>query len=327
MPRLLIVKTSSLGDVVHNLPILADIRLHHPDMRFDWVVEEGFADIPALHPLVEDVIPIALRRWRHRLPSPTTWREITDFRKRLAARHYDWILDTQGLLKSAVIAACVRGQRHGYDWQSAREPLASLFYSHRHAVAPWHHAVTRNRMLAAQALGYAMPTTAPAYGLQTPAHTVPGLPLRYVVGLHASSRPSKLWPTACWIALGGALARQGIGLVLPWGNAEERDRAKEIAMAVPGALVPPRSRLAALAGVLAGAVAAVGVDTGLAHLAVALNVPVVAIYTDSDPARTGVLGPHPARYLNLGGIGQTPSWEAVLAAFQHVAADRLTSGL
>jgi heptosyltransferase-1 len=327
MPRLLIVKTSSLGDVIHNLPILADIRLHFPDMRFDWVVEEGFADVPGLHPLVEDVIPIAIRRWRHCLLSPATWREISAFRKRLATRRYDGVLDTQGLLKSAVIAACAHGQRHGYDWLSAREPLASLLYSHRHAVALQHHAVTRNRMLAAQALGYAMPATVPVYGLQTPDQTVPGLPSHYVVALHASSRPSKLWPTACWIALGGALARQGIRFVLPWGNAEERDRAEEIASTVPGALVLPRLRLAALAGVVAGALGAVGVDTGLIHLAAALDVPVVAVYTDSDPARTGVLGPHPARYLNLGGIGQEPSWEAVLAAFQHVAADRLASAL
>ncbi|MCX7627243.1 MAG: lipopolysaccharide heptosyltransferase I [Methylophilaceae bacterium] len=318
MPRLLIVKTSSLGDVVHNLPVVADIHAAMPGVVIDWLVEEGFADVPALHPGVAEVIPLAARRWKKSPLSRATWREITGLRQKLRARRYDWVLDTQGLLKSALVAAWAVGERHGYDWHSAREPLATLFYHQRHAVARGQHAVTRNRQLAARALGYAMPHDLPDYGIRPAATPVPGLPSRYVVGLHATSRVSKLWPTEHWIALGKALSGQGLSLVLPWGNAAERSRAQAIATKVPQTVVLPRLRLAQLSAVLGGAVAAVGVDTGLVHLAAALDIPTVAIHTDTQPALTGVLAPRPGRCLDLGGVGQLPSCDAVLKALLQV---------
>lgn len=319
MPRLLIVKTSSLGDVIHNLPVIADIRAHVPDVIIDWVVEESFAEIPTLHPGVAEVIPVAVRRWRKHLFSSATRREISLFRAAFSARRYDWVIDTQGLLKSALIASCARGTRHGQDWSSAREPIASLFYQHRHNVARGQHAVTRNRQLAAIALGYAMPLMAPDYGIRPLAGvSVNGLPQRYIVALHATSRTSKLWPVEHWIALGQHLSLKGLSLVLPWGSEVEHGRALEIAAGVSGAVVPPKLRLKQLATVLAGAVASVGVDTGLIHFAVALDVPSVAIYTDTDPALTGVLGAHPERSCNLGGVGQTPSCDAVLEALEQV---------
>lgn len=315
----MIVKTSSLGDVIHNLPVIADIRAHMPDASIDWVVEESFADIPALHPGVAEVIPVAVRRWRKNLFSRATWCEISAFRAKLSSRRYDWVIDTQGLLKSALIVGCANGQKHGQDWSSAREPLASLFYRHRHAVARGQHAVSRNRQLAAMALGYAMPATPPDYGIRPPAgNSIPGLPQRYVVGLHATSRASKLWPVEHWIAFGKMLSEKGSSLVLPWGSEAEHRRALGIAAGVPGAFVPPKLRLVELASVLAGAVASVGVDTGLIHLAVALDVPAVALYTDTDPVLTGVLGARSGRSLNLGGIGQTPSCDVVLTALEKV---------
>jgi heptosyltransferase I len=316
MPRLLIVKTSSLGDVIHNLPILADIRAHHPDMRFDWVVEEGFADLPALHPAVDAVIPVAVRRWRRRLWAPSTWREMASTRKKLRQQRYDFVLDTQGLLKSALIASQARGPLHGQDGASAREPLAALFYGEKHAVARGRHAVARNRQLAAQALGYALPDTPPDYGIQArPLAPDVTLPLPYVVGLHATSRASKLWPIGHWIELGQRLSTQGLNMLLPWGNESEHQRAVSIAANVPQAVVLPRMRLSELASVLAGAQAAIGVDTGLVHLAVALGVPTVAIYTDTDPALTGVCAGS-GHAANLGGIGQVPDVPAVLDALK-----------
>lgn len=319
MPRLLIVKTSSLGDVVHNLPVVTDIRKRFPGMVIDWVVEEGFTDIPALHPGVSEVIPVAMRRWRRNLASSRTWRQISACRARLKRQQYDWVLDTQGLLKSALLASWATGPRHGQDGASAREPLASLFYRHRHAVARGQHAVTRNRQLAALALGYAQPETPPDYGIHASLDRLPpGLPRRYVVGLHGTSRDSKLWPTEHWIALGQALAADGLALLLPWGDGGELVRARMIAASVPQALVLPRLPLAELAAVLANAAAAVGVDTGLIHLAAALDVPAVAVYTDTDPALTGVFGADPGRFRNLGGIAETPSCDSVIGALNQV---------
>lgn len=316
MPRILIVKTSSLGDVIHNLPILADIRAHHPGMRFDWVVEEAFADIPALHPAVDKVIPVAIRRWRRNLCAGATWREMRAFRRNLREHAYDLALDTQGLLKSALLTLGARGVRHGQDSSSAREPLAALCYQQRHAVPRGQHAVARNRQLAALAMGYPVPTTLPDYGICAPAAALPlQLPQDYMVGLHATSRDSKLWPTDHWIALGQQLIEQGRPLLLPWGNEIERQRAQAIADDVPQAIVLPRLRLAELACVLAGARAAIGVDTGLAHLAVALGVPTVAIYTDTAPQLTGIYpGYSPA--VNLGGVGQIPEVQTVLEALR-----------
>lgn len=317
MPRLLIVKTSSLGDVIHNLPILADIRAHYPEMRFDWAVEEAFAEIPALHPAVDVVIPVAVRRWRRSLWVPSTWREMAVAWKRLRAQRYDFILDTQGLLKSALIASQAQGVLHGQDRVSAREPMAALFYREKHAVSRRQHAVQRNRQLAALALDYAVPDSPPGYGIQAPLLTPDiALPSPYVVGLHATSRDSKLWPVGYWAALGQQLSAQGLHLLLPWGSEGEYRRALAIAAATPQAVVLPRMRLTQLAAVLTAAHAAVGVDTGLAHLAVALGVPTVAIYTDTDPALTGLLAGDPARARNLGGSGQCPSVESVMAALQ-----------
>ena len=319
MPRLLIVKTSSLGDIVHNLPAVTDIRNQYPDMIIDWAVEDSFADIPKLHPGVSDVIPIAFRRWRRSLYSAATWREIAACRRRLGEKHYDLVLDSQGLLKSVLIASWAKGPRHGYGWGSGRELLPALFYQHRHEVLWEQPAVVRIRKLAALALGYAEPQTPPDYGIRAPADMLPAaLPPRYVIGLHGTSRASKLWPVEHWIALGKDLARRDLSLLLPWGNEAERTRAQLIAASVPKVIILPRLRLSELAAVLANAIAVIGVDTGLIHLAVALDVPSVAIYTDTDPALTGVFGSRPGRYINLGGIGQIPSCDAVTDALDRL---------
>ena len=322
MPRILLIKTSSLGDVVHNLPVVADIRAHLPQAHIDWVVEESFAAVPRLHIGVDRVIPVAVRRWRRALGKRSTWREIGQLRETLDATSYDAIIDSQGLLKSTLIGLFAHGCRHGQDWQSAREPLASLFYERKHPIPRGRHAVVRNRELAAAALGYHLPATPPDYGIASSATPtqLDGLPSDYVVGLHASSRASKLWPTIHWIALGHYLAAQGIGLLLPWHSATEHERAQDIASQVAGAVVLPRLTLDAIAAVLAQARGAVGVDTGLTHLAVALGIPTVALYTDTEPALTGVHAGAAAPAVNLGGKSRPPSPQEAIAALQPLLA-------
>lgn len=319
MPRLLIVKTSSLGDIVHNLPAITDIRRQFPDMTIDWAVEDSFADIPKMHPAVSEVIPVALRRWRKGLFTADVWREIAACKQHLQDRHYDLVLDTQGLLKSVLISSWAKGPMHGYSMGSGREPLPALFYKHRHKVLWEQQAVVRIRKLTALALGYPLPETPPDYGIKAPGGTLtPGLPSRYVIGLHGTSRSSKLWSIEHWILLGQMLAEHSLALVLPWGSEAERKRAEAIAERVAGAVILPKLGLAQMADVLAAAVAAVGVDTGLIHLSAALQVPTVAIYTDTDPALTGVLGTHASLFRNLGGIGMRPSAADVFSALNQL---------
>lgn len=314
--RILLVKTSSLGDVIHNLPVVSDIRRHLPDAAIDWCVEESFAAIPSLHPGVGAAIPVALRHWRKALFTAQTWREINAFRAEVGAVAYDAIVDTQGLLKSALIAGRALGPVSGYAPDSAREPLAARFYDRRFSVSTNEHAVVRNRQLAAAALGY-MLDDAPDYGIVAPAVAFDWLPPGpYVVLLSATSREDKLWPEAHWIALGAQLQALGYRAVLPGGNPVERERANRLAAAIPQAVAAPPMTIGELAALLAGARAAIGVDTGLSHLAVALKTPTVALYTATDPGLTGVLGS--GYFRNLGGTAQVPTVAAVCAALQPV---------
>jgi heptosyltransferase-1 len=307
--RILLVKTSSLGDVIHNLPVVTDLRAHFPDAAIDWVVEEGFADIPRLHPGVRRVIPVALRRWRKSVFASATWREIGAFRATLKEQSYDLVIDTQGLLKSALIARMARGKRCGYTAKSAREPFAARFYDKAFNVPQDLHAVQRNRQLAALAADYAA-APAPDYGIAVaPAPTFTG---PTAVLLTATSRDDKLWPEERWIEVGQALHKHGLKSLLPAGSTAERERAARIAQAIPDAAVLPPMRLAGLAGQLAAARIVIGVDTGLVHLAAALGRPVLALFSASDPALTGVLASTPA--INLGRRGQPPEVDDVLAA-------------
>lgn len=313
MPRILLVKTSSLGDVVHNLPVATDIRAALPRAEIDWVVEEAFAAIPRLHPAVARVIPVAIRRWRSRFLDHAVRGEIGAFARELKREAYDAVIDTQGLVKSALVAWTARGTRHGFDFTSSREPLF-FFYDRTYSV-PWTmHAVERNRALAARALAYPVPSTV-NYGIAATGASFAWLPSGpYAVLVHAASARAKLWPEPRWIELAAQLGERGMRSVLPWGNADERLRAEAIARAVPGAVVAPALPLSEVSALLAGARAVIGVDTGLAHLAAALQVPTVGIYCATDPAATGLYGS--ARAVNLGAPGAPPQVGEVLAALQ-----------
>lgn len=312
--RILIVKTSSLGDVIHNLPVVSDIKRYFPNAAVNWCVEESFASIPRLHPGVGEIIPVALRRWRKALFQAKTWREINASLTDLKAHSYDAVIDTQGLLKSALLARRARGPVSGYAADSAREPAAARFYDRHFTVPTAAHAVVRNRLLAAAALGY-VAEGEPDYGITAPHADFDWLPARpYVVFLTATSRDDKLWPETHWQALGQRLHALGYLSVLPGGSPVERERAARLAAGIPDAIAAPPLSIPQLAALLAGGRAAVGLDTGLTHLAVALKTPTVAIYTATDPGLTGVLGA--AFYRNLGGKAQTPAPEAVFAELQ-----------
>jgi len=314
--EILLVKTSSLGDVIHALPAVTDMRAAGAATRIDWVVEESLAALPRLHPGVSDVLTVAVRRWRKALWRAAIRAEIGASAARLRARSYDAIVDAQGLFKSALITRTARGTRCGLDFHSAREPL-TLFYDRTFSVSWQLHAVERNRLLLAQALGYEVPARCD-YGIAAGPRRFGWLGAdAYAVLLHATSGDYKLWDENHWTAVGTALNDHGIACVLPWGSAREKARSGRIAATLRAAVVPPALALEELAGLFAGARAAVGVDTGLTHLAAALGVPTVGIYTATDPAATGLYGA--ARATNVGGIGQRPGVAQVMAAVRAVS--------
>lgn len=315
-PQILLVKTSSLGDVLHSLPVASDIALHYPDAQIDWVVEESFAVLPRLHPAVRNVIPVAVRRWRKKLFNASTWREIAAFRSLLKEQRYDIALDTQGLLKSALLMRNANGLRCGFDWSSAREPLAAILYQRTFHVATDQHAIERNRQLAAQALSYSLVAQAD-YGIQAPTIVRPDWLAKnpYAVLLHATSRADKLWDETNWIELGQYLHENNIRCILPWGSDTEHARSMRLAEAIPEAIVPSRLNLNEAAFLLGNAQAVVGVDTGLAHLAAALGVPTVGIYTATNPALTGLYAGRCA--VNLGNIDRAPDTSTVIESLRR----------
>ena len=316
MQRVLLIKTSSLGDVVHNLPVVSDIAAAWPGAAIDWVVEGAFAAIPRAHSRVRRVLPVALRRWRRAPWSGAVRGEWRDFVAMLRGETYDAVIDTQGLLKSAILARQALGPKHGLDWTSAREPLR-WFYDHTYRV-PWgQHAVARNRSLAAQALGYT-PNAVVDYGLQVPPGAAGWMPRSadYVLLLHATSAERKLWPEEQWLALGAQLVARGLTPVLPWGSPAEQQRSQRLAAGIAGAVVPPRLELEAMAALIAGARAVIGTDTGLTHLAGALGVATIGLYGATDPAATGLHGC--ARGINLGGMGCPPAAAEVAAALESL---------
>lgn len=312
MPDVLFIKTSSLGDVIHHMPAVVDARKARPETDFAWLVEEAFAPLVRLHSAVGHVMPVAWRRWRKSLYAPSTISEIAGSLREIRDLRFDDIVDTQGLLRSALIARTARGLRHGYDSSSIREPLASVFYDKRYRVSRDLHAVERNRILSSLALGYS-PQGVPDFGLDRARFSRTGS--RYGLLLHATARPEKLWPEENWVALGNRLGRN-IELRFPWGTDLERARSERIAAAVPGARVEERRPLDQVAAMIAGAQFVVGVDTGLLHLAAALGVPLVAIFTGSQPGLTGPVGSGPIAV--LGTDGAPPAVDAVVEAVEKV---------
>ena len=288
--KVLLIKTSSLGDVFHTLPALEDAYRAIDGLQVDWVVEEAFAAIPQWHPAVNQVIPVAWRRWRKSLLNKTTRAEMSAFRQQLRSNEYDVVLDAQGLIKSAIITRMAHGPRYGLDKNSCREPWAARAYQFPQAVAKGQHAIPRVRQLFAAVLGYDIPQGL-SYGVDRTRWQRPGIDGDYWIFLHGTTWITKLWPEAYWRELAALAAQSGRQVLLPWGNEEEFQRAGRIADGLTGVDVLPKMGLNELNAYLAHAQAVAGVDTGLSHVVAALEVPSVAIYGATDAPLTGVLGP------------------------------------
>ena len=285
--RVLVVKMSSLGDVIHTLPAISDAAIAVPGIRFDWVVEEAFAEIPAWHPAVDTVIPVALRRWRKTPLGSFTGPEWKKFRATLGRQQYNAVIDAQGLVKSALISRLVQAPRIGMDKESLRESLARFFYHQKVNVPRDMHAVERIRMLFARALKYPMPTGKGDYGVRANLKAGTDKLPASLLFFHATARAEKLWPEEYWIELAKLLAERNYRVWLPWGSQVEKERAKRIASEASNAEVLPRLDLLGLASMLMEVDGAVSVDTGLAHLSAALDVPTVSLY---GPTRTELIG-------------------------------------
>jgi heptosyltransferase-1 len=289
--RVLIIKTSSLGDIIHTLPAITDAMRALPGIEFDWIVEEAFAEIPAWHPAVKKVIPIALRRWRKAPLSSLLGREFQRFKLQLKMTRYDLVIDAQGLVKSAWLTRLVNAPSVGYDKQSIREPLASMFYKKHLTVNKEQHAVERIRELFARALGYIKPQTIGDYAIRRELLQAPNnlIADNRVVLLHGTTRADKYWPENNWIDLAKKIRASGLLPSLPWGNDEEKQRAETIASAASAEILP-KLKLAEIAAILSQAKAVVAVDTGLGHLAAALDVPCVSLYGPTSPMKVGAYG-------------------------------------
>ncbi|NOY15900.1 MAG: lipopolysaccharide heptosyltransferase I [Gammaproteobacteria bacterium] len=285
--RVLIIKTSSLGDVVHTLPALTDARAANPDISFDWIVEEAFVPIPSWHNAVNEVIPVALRRWRKSLFSKQTRQQWFEFRHKINTTDYDLIIDAQGLIKSAWLTRMATGTSHGLNRRSAREGLVSFSYDVVHPVDRGQHAIKRLRELFAKALNYPLPESPPDYGIYTGGG---GSPPRQLVFLHGTTWQSKHWPERYWQELLEFTTKDNYQVQLPWGNDEERARAERLAQNNDRVQVSPSMDLNGLVSLLSSSMGAVAVDTGLGHLAAALSLPTVSIYGSTDPSLTGTCG-------------------------------------
>jgi heptosyltransferase I len=323
--NILLVRVSSLGDVLHNLPMVADILRHHPDANIDWVVEEGYVSLVRLNPHVRKIIPFALRRWRKSLTKKATRDEIRGFFRTLREDPYDYVFDTQGLLKTGLIMGAARlrpgGHRVGLangTEDSGYEAISRIFHTNSIAVDPRTHAVTRGRMAGAAALGYSI-DSAPDFGLPGPGGQEGEAGLArpawmpqqdYAVFFHGTARNAKKWPSANWIATGQALSPMPV--LLAWGSSEEKREAEALAASLPNATVLPKLSMDEAVTLARHAALAIGVDTGLTHIAAAFVRPTIELYCDSPKWKTE--GNWSPRIVNLGERGAPPSVAEVTAA-------------
>lgn len=305
--RVLIIKTSSLGDVFHCFPAVTDAVNNLPDLEIDWVVEEAFADLVRWHPSVNQVFVVAIRRWRKSWWSLETRKSIKRFvsvfnQSQESKQPYDVILDAQGLLKSALTGRLLKKRclnssiakkyppLAGFNWTSLREPLSSLFYDQKWNVPKGDHAIKRLRSLFSQVFEYPESSSWPIYGLRPPKMIHNPFDEPYVVLLHGTTWKTKLWPESFWVELSRLLHIRGFKVVLPWNTPEELTRAESISDNITNGIVLSKMKLEELLVWLFYAKAVVGVDTGLVHVAAGLDKPSIALYGSTDPGLTGAIG-------------------------------------
>ncbi|WP_136622362.1 MULTISPECIES: lipopolysaccharide heptosyltransferase I [Mesorhizobium] len=295
--KVLIVKTSSMGDVIHTFPAVEDACRQRPDVTFDWCVEEAFAGIVALHPAIDRIHTVAIRRWRKALFDGGTWREAATLRRTLRDCRYDLVIDAQGLLKSALVARQAGAPIAGFDRSSAREPSATLFCDVTYAVPRNLHAIERTRRLFGLALGYQPDLSTLDSGIVPPAGTLAGIAGKTAFLLHGTSREDKKWPVQDWIETARLLVERGMTPVTTWSNEREKTVAEAIAGAVRSTVVVPKSPLAEIAAFIGRSTLVIGADTGLTHLASAFGLPTVAVFLATEPGLTGPRGPYASTLL------------------------------
>ena len=325
--RILIVKLSSLGDVVHAMPVVHDIRAAHPHALIDWVVEPGFAPLLRRVEGISEVIECALRRWSKAWWTSAVRAEWRAFRQRLQAHRYDAVLDLQGLTKSALIVRVANLAPGGATYGLANrtegagfEAPARWLVDRAIRIEPHIHALDRSRVLVAKALGYEAEGP-PRFGLRAQMTAASGTPTLVLV--HGSSRDDKLWPEASWVELGRRAVREGWRIALPHAGTAELERAQRIAIALAGddadaAQVWPAMSLDALVDRLGATQGVIGVDSGLSHIAVALNLPHVQIYNWPTAWRTGPQSAHGHRHQRSVEARPTPAVDAVWSAWMQV---------
>jgi heptosyltransferase-1 len=331
-PKILLVKLSSLGDVLHNLPILWDIRARFPEAQIDWVVEEGYVNL--LSPLltregfrgIDRIIPFGLRRWKKSLLSLRSWKEFFSFKKNLQQVSYDFILETQGLLKSALVCALadkaqdvvIAGLANATEF-SGYEPIARMFYKQQVQVPFRCHAVDRSRYIVSSAFDWPLISKADETIFYPEGAVLPralgqfkAFQKPYVLFFHSTARDAKRWSNDHWIQLGGVLATQGFQVVLPWGNAAEKCISEKLANNIPNSIVPNAFSIEEAFSVIADSALVIGVDTGLTHLSAVLKKSTIEIYCDSPKWKTE--GYWSENIRNLGDIQKPPSVQEVLDA-------------
>jgi heptosyltransferase I len=325
--NILIVKLSSLGDVVHTMPAVQDICRALPHAQIDWVVEPGFAALVQRCEGVRRVIPCAIRQWRKswwRASTRALWQA---FSAQLQLEKYDAVVDCQGLTKSALVARCAQLSRTGKRYALANRTAGSGYEAPTRWLADVAltmpvqvHAVQRSRLLCAQALGYDLGDNLGHYGLIAHVNAaqaaIKNVANKSIAFIHGSSREDKCWSEAHWIELGQQLMAQGYGIALLHGNEDELARSQRLAKALGAAAqVWPRLALDALTDNLAACAGVIGVDSGLSHIAVALNLPHVQLYNFDTAWRTGPVGLPRQRSVFA---APQPSVAQVWQAWQHV---------
>jgi len=348
-PKILLVKLSSLGDVLHNLPIVWDLRKRLPGAQIDWIVEEAYVHL--LEPLrttdafkgIDRIIPVAFRRWRKNLFSIRTWREFFAMRKQLHSTTYDVVLETQGLLKSALVCALAKKSNNAVvaglgnaTEHSGYEPLARMFYTQSVHVPVKCHAIDRSRWVMCSAFDWPIlnrneepPLFYPSdFVAQLPPlllegfkKTAQGGPAPYVLCFHATARAAKRWPNENWVELGKVLSSQGYQLIFPWGSLDEMKVSAHIASQIPGAIVPSAFSIEEAYSLIAHAALTIGVDTGLTHLSAVLSKTTVEIYCDSPIWKTE--GYWSRVIANVGDDQRSPLVDEVLQKIEAIKSDPL----
>nr|BET44761.1 MAG: lipopolysaccharide heptosyltransferase RfaC [Candidatus Aschnera chinzeii] len=291
--KILIVKTSSMGDIIHTLPAISDAALKYKCIQFDWIVEEDFIEIPAWHQSVKQVFSIAMRRWRKQLFKSSVKKEIINFRQQIQKNKYDIIIDVQGLLKSALLLFyCKYDISHGYNWSSARESLASLFYDKTYYIDKYQHAIERIRKLFASILNYTYIENKINYGINQYFSSLRRVDNneKYIIFLHSSSRYDKCWPEYHWRMLIKLIEEKNLIIKLPWNTDLEFLQAKRISSGFKNVKILPKMSLEHIAKEILFSQAVVSIDTGLSHLTAAFNKHHIALYGPSNPNLIGIFG-------------------------------------